>query len=86
MKTSQNQSFSNMFNGNKITTDEIISWQKIILLTSGEQYICDPTFDMLELPDELVYTLDGHKTVFNQSKENTRKATIAIIKKLLTFT
>lgn len=36
----------------------------------GEQYICDPTFDMLELPDELVYTLDGHKTVFNQSKEN----------------
>lgn len=52
----------------------------------GEQYICEPTFDMLELPDELVYTLDGHKTVFNQSKENTRKATIAIIKKLLTFT
>lgn len=41
----------------------------------GEQYICEPTLDMLELPDELVYTLDGHKTVFNQSKENTRKAT-----------
>lgn len=70
MKTSQNQSFSNMFNGNKITTDEIISWQKIILLTLGEQYICEPTFDMLELTDELVYTLDGHKTVFNKSKEN----------------
>lgn len=86
MKTSQNQSFSNMFNGNKITTDEIISWQKIILLTLGEQYICEPTFDMLELTDELVYTLDGHKTVFNKSKENTRKATIAIIKKLFTFT
>lgn len=88
MKISQNQSFSNMFNGNKITTDEIISWQKIILLTLGEQYtcMCDPIFDMLELTDELVYTLDGHKTVFNQSKENTRKATIAIIKKLLTFT
>lgn len=59
-----------MFNGNKITSDEIINWQKIILLTLGEQYICDPTFDMLELPDELVYTLDGHKTVFNKSKEN----------------
>lgn len=59
-----------MFNGNKITTDEIINWQKIILLTLGEQYICDPTFDMLELPDELVYTLDGHKTVFNKSKED----------------
>lgn len=70
MKTSQNPSFSNMFNGNKITTDEIISWQKIILLTLGEQYICEPTFDMLELTDELVYTLDGHKTVFNKSKEN----------------
>lgn len=59
-----------MFNGNKITTDEIINWQKIILLTLGEQYICEPTFDMFELPDELVYTLDGHKTVFNKSKEN----------------
>lgn len=70
MKTSQNQSFSNMFNGNKITTDEIISWQKIILLTLGEQYICEPTSDMLELTDELVYTLDGPKTVFNKSKEN----------------